>query len=113
MTERSLDELLGVKREHDELWEVFHENSKNMRVAQLSNERSPEELQDEMQRFYESLPYAGYEPIALPAPRALDMSLERAIVTRQSNRQLAPCSLELDEVAALLHYSYGMLRENG
>ena len=112
MADETLDELLGVAHGEDAPWEVFHENSKNLRSAQLLRQRSAPEVQREMRRFHESLPYAGYAALPLPPPRALTMPLGQAVVARCSTRGLAPNDLALEQVAALLHYAYGMLRDN-
>jgi SagB-type dehydrogenase family enzyme len=113
MPERSVDELLGVKSVADKLWEVFHENSKNWRAVLALSERSGTEIQTAMKRFHESLPYAGYPVVELPAPCSqFDASLTQAILARESVRRLTPRLVQLDELAAILHYSYGMLRDN-
>jgi SagB-type dehydrogenase family enzyme len=111
LPEQSLADLLGVKSPSDNLWEVFHENSKNWRAA--LRERSGSEVQSAMKHFHESLPYTGYPVVELPGTSCkLDTSLGQAILARESVRDLVPRVVQFEELATLLHYSYGMLRDN-
>ena len=112
MAERSTDELLGFARDSDPIWELFHENSKNRRQLLELNARSSADIQTEMQKFHESLPFPGYPNIALPVPGALDYPLERAIAARESTRELSPRQITLQELTLILHHAYGMQREN-
>jgi SagB-type dehydrogenase family enzyme len=115
MAERTLKDLLDAD-DASPLWEVFHENSKNGRVALASTQQSQAQVQDGMKQFHESLPYADCASVALPPPAempALRVTLGEAILGRCSSRELAPRAASLPQAAALLHYSYGMVRENG
>jgi SagB-type dehydrogenase family enzyme len=113
LPEQSLADLLGAQSASDNLWEIFHENSKNWRAALALSERSGSEVQSAMKHFHESLPYTGYPMVELPPPNCkLDASLEQSILARESVRDLMPRLVPLEELATLLHYSYGMLRDN-
>ena len=62
---------------------------------------------------WDSLPYESQPLIALPAGRApLRLSLEEAITTRQTARNLKPAPVNLGEVSTLLYYAYGETRDN-
>jgi SagB-type dehydrogenase family enzyme len=112
MAERSIDDLLGIRTSAEPVWELFHENSKNFRASLGLGQMNGVDIQREMQRFHETLPYAGYEARELPPPARLEMSLQQAIAARCSTRELSASALTLPQVAALLHYAYGMLRPN-
>ncbi len=113
MAERSTDRLLGLSCDSDALWEVFHENSKNPRQLLKLNERSGAQVQVEMQKFHESLPFPGYPCIALPVVLPeLECSLDRALTLRQSTRNLTPRVLGFAELTLILHHAYGMVRDN-
>src|SRR5579859_6379147 len=114
MAERTLNDLLDTA-DASTLWEVFHENSKNGRVALALTQQSQQQVQDRMQQFQQSLPYAGHPSVALPPPSEmppLDMALHDVLLARQSSRDLVPAAVGLSQAAALLHYSYGLVREN-
>jgi SagB-type dehydrogenase family enzyme len=112
MAERSSDELLGLARDSDAIWEIFHESSKNFRQLLNLSERSGSAVQAEMQKFHESLPFPGYASIALPPLPELECSLDRALTLRQSTRNLTPRVIRLEELTLILHHAYGMVREN-
>lgn len=62
---------------------------------------------------WDSLPYESQPLIALPASHApLRLSLEEAITTRQTARNLKSAPVSLGEVATLLYYACGETREN-
>jgi SagB-type dehydrogenase family enzyme len=114
MAERTLEDLLAAA-DTSTLWEVFHENSKNGRVGLALTQQSQEQVQDRMQQFHESLPYADCPSVDLPPPDempALGTPLRDVILGRRSSRALVPRAIALPEAAALLHYSYGLVREN-
>jgi SagB-type dehydrogenase family enzyme len=114
MAERSLNDLLAAA-DASTLWEVFHENSKNGRAGLALTQQSVEQVEDGMKQFHESLPYADCPSVSLPPPGEmppLRASLGEAIVGRCSSRNLMPVAVGLSQAAALLHYSYGLVREN-
>jgi SagB-type dehydrogenase family enzyme len=111
MAERSLDDLLGLGE--SQLWEVFHENSKNGKTGLALSSVSSDDTQKRMAQFHESLPYPGYPVVELPAGLpTLGASLEQALLGRCSVRQLARVQFTLPQVASLLHHAYGMTRPN-
>jgi len=112
MAEHSVDELLGITKEADDVWELFHENSKNVRAILENNLRSAAEIQHEMQKLHEELPYPAYPTLPLPAGRPLQASLSKAVNDRETTRNLSPRAIELAELSALLHHAYGMLRDS-
>jgi SagB-type dehydrogenase family enzyme len=114
MAERSLNDLLAAS-DTSTLWEVFHENSKNGRAGLALTQQSAEQVQDGMKAFHESLPYADCVSVALPPPGEmppLRAPLGEAILGRRSSRSLVPSAVSLPQAAALLHYSYGLVRQN-
>ena len=94
----------------DQVWELFHENSK---IGSYGNALSSEEVQARMNEFHESLPFDGYPVVNLPrtVPR-LKLHLDEAIASRTSVRELMPCSLSLESLTALLRLAYGVTRDN-
>jgi SagB-type dehydrogenase family enzyme len=112
MAEKSLRALLGLA-DPDRVWELFHENSKNGRSALEGSHGSLEDTQKRMKEHHECLEYSGFPIVPLPKELVpLTCPLDQAIVARRSVREMASCRLRLEQVATLLHYSYGMLRDN-
>lgn len=92
------------------LWETFHENSKTGRHDLVPIGSA---VVAQMQKLHESLPFDGYPRIALPRewpPPAL--SLNDAIARRTTARELGPCPVQLQHLAALLFNAYGVTRDN-
>lgn len=112
MSERNLDDVLGVEAGGERLWEVFHENSKNERSGLALSEQSPEAIHRQMRQFNETLSYHGYPRVPLPERLALGVSLDEAMLARQSIRAFVPRRVTLEEVSTILHFSYGMIRDN-
>jgi len=100
-----------LPQEDEELaWELFHENSK---VARHSGALSKEEVRARMNEFHESLPFHGYPVVDLPRTLfPLNLPLDEVLVTRVSVREFNPCSLSLESLATILHYAYGVTRDN-
>jgi SagB-type dehydrogenase family enzyme len=93
----------------DQVWELFHENSK---TSPFDPPLSEQAIQQGMNARWESLPYDNLPVVDLPAERTpLTMSLEHAIRARCSARVLSPGSLPLESVATLLHSAYGVTRD--
>jgi SagB-type dehydrogenase family enzyme len=94
----------------DELWELFHENSK---ASLYDGAPATEQVLAWMNEIQQSLPFDGYPAIILPASRApLEMSLGDALAKRVTARSLKTCALTLEELAAFLYYAYGITRDN-
>ena len=110
MTHDAWDKIRIAAGSDDLLWEVFHENSKTSRYDHvLPNDV----VVAEMQARYESLPFAACPLIELPQTCApLSLSLDQAIVARSTARELAPCSLSLEQLGTILYYAYGVTRDN-
>lgn len=107
--ERWQDILLPPGNE-DQVWELFHENSK---VGPYSRFLSDQDVQARMKELHESLPFEGYPLVDLPTPfTPLCLSLDQAIVRRTSTRNLIPSTLSLETLTTLLHYGYGITRDN-
>ncbi len=93
------------------LWEQFHESSK---LGRLSFERTETEIDHHMAGLSESLPCNGSLTVTLPLRLpSLTMPIGKAINLRVTSRHMSPHSLRVDQVAALLHYSYGVTRIKG
>ena len=60
----------------------------------------------------ESFSYDGYPATALPSPQSIDAQFSRVISSRVSARAMKACPLGMTQLAALLHYSYGITRTN-
>ena len=94
----------------DDVWELFHENSK---VGRYSNMSSDEAILAQLDEYHASLPFEGYPVVALPHTLTpLPLSLEQALTARASVRSMAPCPLPLENLATLLYYAYGVTRDN-
>ncbi len=94
----------------DQLWELFHENSKMGRFYLVMPR---EEVIKKIEALQESLPYEGYPVVDLPdACLPQDFSLDHAIRTRTSDRNLNPCVLNLTQISTLLYSAYGVTRDN-
>ena len=94
----------------DQVWELFHENSK---LGRHDVGLYGHEILERVKRLHESLPFEGYPAIPLPREAApLTLSLADAIAARASVRDLRPSSLTLKQVGTLLRQAYGITREN-
>jgi SagB-type dehydrogenase family enzyme len=110
VTRQLWQDILLPPGNEDHLWELFHENSK---ISRYYRSASNEEVLGRLREFHESLPYVGYPAVNLPRSlTALGLSLEKAITTRASVRNMVPCLLTLENVATLLHYAYGVTRDS-
>jgi len=66
-----------------------------------------------VRQYHETLPYEGYPIVDLPRDLIqLSTPLGEAILKRTSALSLSPCTLTIETLATLLHYSYGILRNN-
>ena len=107
---RVWQEIFMPGSNEEQLWELFHENSK---VGRHTQALSQEEVRSRMGEFYESSPFEGYPRVDLPPSLAsLSLSLEQAITTRTSIRNFSPCELTLEQIATLFFYAYGVTRKN-
>jgi SagB-type dehydrogenase family enzyme len=94
----------------DLLWECFHENSK---VGRYDNPLSNEEVLKRMSQLHESLPFTGYVRVDLPASLTpLKRPLDEVMTSRASADNMTACPVTLEQVATLLHYAYGVTRDN-
>jgi SagB-type dehydrogenase family enzyme len=101
--------IAGLEKEAS-LWELYHENSKAGRYSFFPQ---PDFITQQMERMLESLSYDQYPEIQLPQSRTrLDLDMQSAITARVSARGLTPVRLTLEQLATLLHYSYGVTRDN-
>ncbi|MBA5867456.1 MAG: SagB/ThcOx family dehydrogenase [Nitrospira sp. CR1.3] len=108
MTDELWQRILLPPGNDDEVWELFHENSK---IGRHSYAFPIEEVREKAREFHESLPYETYPSISLPSPlSAFQMPLEKAILGRVSVRHFEPHTLNLESLATLLHYAYGVNR---
>lgn len=109
MKDKWQDTLLPSGSE-DLVWELFHENSK---IGRYDNSLSNEEVRARMKSLYESLPFVGYPVVDLPSPLTLGgTSLDKVITSRISQRPMEAKPIALEHVATLLHYAYGITRNN-
>lgn len=94
----------------EEIWEVFHENSKT-----TTHEIPPSTsaIRARMDDLWESLPYDGYPEVILPTDvRPLEVPLGGAILGRETARSMSPRRVPLVDLATLLHHAYGVTRGN-
>jgi SagB-type dehydrogenase family enzyme len=102
-------DLLLPPGNEDRLWELFHENSKNGRYNHCPD---PEEVRTRVDKLQASLLYEGYPIVELPQAISPSVSLIDAIESRHSVRQYMADSLSLEQISTLLHYAYGVTRDN-
>lgn len=110
MGQEAWREILLPPGSEDLLWEIFHENSK---VGRHTQTPSSADVREQMSALHESLPYDGYPAVQLPRSLTpLKRPLAETIATRISALSLTPCLLSLKNLATLLHYAYGITRDN-
>jgi SagB-type dehydrogenase family enzyme len=96
--------------DENELWELFHENSK---VTAYDVSLSDEEVLAAMRKLSGSLDYKGYPTIDLPRSLTpIKLSFEELITRRVTTRKLVPCWLTLENINTILYYAYGITRDN-
>src|SRR5262249_22497819 len=99
-----------IAREHDEeLWSLFHENSKVTLYDAHPNDAA---VVTRMQAMAESLEFRGCRVVRLPGPGRIDVGLTDAINERISARSLTPELISCEELSTLLQYSFGVSRDN-
>lgn len=92
----------------DQVWELYHENSK---IGRYVHSPTDEEVRRQMNELHLSLPYEGYPIVELPKSLApVKKPLDEAIVSRISVRNLIPGPVSLKDLATLLYLSYGESR---
>lgn len=90
------------------LWELFHENTK---LSRLSFRRSAQEVEKYVAGLLESLPFDGYPTVKLPKRLPpLTMSIEQAMRSRTSAREMRSGLVRMEQLAAILYYGYGITR---
>lgn len=108
MSGKRWEHLLLPRSNDAMIWELFHENSKIGRYGQLLPDRLTRKW---MHDLHESLPFEGYPAVELPGrlPRLKD-ALTDVMRRRTSVRDFVPGPIMLRELAAILHYGYGVSR---
>lgn len=95
----------------DEIWELFHQNSK---IGRYYAGLPDEVVAAEMRRMWESYPYEAYPAVALPAERTpLSSPLGAAIESRTSTHSFVPHQITLADLASVLHAACGVNRPAG
>jgi SagB-type dehydrogenase family enzyme len=101
--------LLLSPGDAEQIWELFHENSK---IGRHSFGLSDQQAWERLSRFHESLPFSGYPVVRLPRKlEPITQSLARAITTRASVHDMTPKTLTIRRLATILSYAYGTKRE--
>lgn len=100
----------------DVAWESFHENSKTSRVephVYFGRHPSDRTVVTMMQGLRDVKPYADRERLALPAlSTPSGMSVEDALLGRESAREFATGPVDLVDLATVLRCSQGVSRDN-
>jgi SagB-type dehydrogenase family enzyme len=110
MTDAKWQELCFPSKSDNETWELFHENSK---TGKLDDFLPQESIRARMNALLESLPYNLYPEIPLPTPpAALSRPIGEVLLSRVTARTLKRVPLGLEQIGAILHYSYGLTRDN-
>jgi SagB-type dehydrogenase family enzyme len=99
-----------LERGEASIWETFHENSKTSRYDQFLTDMQVETLAS---FIIESFSYDQYPEISLPdSLTPLQLSLAEALQQRETARELEASSISLEQLATILHYSYGVNRSS-
>ena len=110
-----VDEYLLAEGQ-DALWETFHENSKTSRFEpHIYFDRHPSDAQviAMMRGLREVKPYADRPKLALPLDwPAADLSLDDALLQRESAREFGPATVGIEALAAILRCADGVTRTN-
>jgi len=94
----------------ESLWQLYHENTK---VNDRFYIGSDEYVVARTESMHASLPYDSYPKIELPQRLTRsNLSFEDTVLNRVTARKMCPCSLTLRDIATLLHYAYGITRDN-
>lgn len=108
--EESWENLLLPAGDEGDVWELFHENSK---MGRHDCSPSDDEILEHMKELHEALPFLGYPTVPLPKTLIpLRIALDDLITSRISDYDMKPCPLTVGQIATLLHYSYGVTRDN-
>jgi SagB-type dehydrogenase family enzyme len=111
VTQPTWKSLVLSSGNEDLLYELFHENSK---LGRHTQHPAKEEVLDQMKCLHQSLPYEGLPRVDLPpCVSSPNISLFQAMQSRSSIRSFAPSTILLEDLGALLHYSYGVTRKSG
>lgn len=104
------ENLLIPPSNQDLARELFHENSK---ISRYSEVLSLHEVRKCMRELHDTLPFEGYPIFELPEHLpSLSIGLQEAIITRTSTYNFAPHPISVESLALLLHYGYGINRDN-
>jgi SagB-type dehydrogenase family enzyme len=96
--------------DNDRVWELFHETSK---IGPSFRPPSDQEVLAEMEVLWEALPFVGYPIVELPRTLSpLKGSVEEVLSGRISTRDMRAGPISLVDVATILHYAYGITRDN-
>lgn len=96
--------------EWNDLWELFHENSK---LSPYGEYLSEDEVQSSMQASYDVLPYGGLPAERLPPDRVpTEQSLLTLLARRASSGAALSGPVALEQLATILQYSYGVTRSS-
>jgi SagB-type dehydrogenase family enzyme len=110
MNEKIFDQINLDENTKECLWELFHENSKLSPYTQFP---SQQEVLQWMNELWQSLPFTGYPLIELPTQLTpLETPLMQVLAERMTVRGLSPCTITLEKLATILHYAYGITRDN-
>lgn len=94
----------------EELWELFHVNS---RASLLDKPLPNQVVANRMLEMAASLHYADRPSFALPEERdAMNVDLQRALSARRTCRTLKSSPLAMKTLASLLHAGYGETLDN-
>ncbi|GAA1025410.1 MULTISPECIES: SagB/ThcOx family dehydrogenase [Amycolatopsis] len=110
-TQELWDQLTHPPAPEDELWSVFHENSKTTRHFLALPDAA---VLARMRQLHETLEYAQYPAVPLPErPRPLTAELGPVLRGRTSVREFAQSTVDFDALASVLHHAYAVNRPAG
>ena len=114
---RHVDELLG-EEESQLVWELFHENSKISRYERHPTfvlHPSDHAVVRVMKRLQTVKPYRDRAKVTLPGPDEWPPArhgFDEVVLGRETARSFTPAPIGLDQLAKVLHHSYGVTRDN-
>lgn len=108
MTLSLLHRLSGATDPSESAWESFHEASK---TSPHDHPPSSQEVRRRMTQMTPSFGYEGYPAHPLPPAPKLEAAFSEVVLGRQTARDIGPCRLTDEQLAALLFYSVGETRD--
>lgn len=110
MKRRTLYRIRHAAGVEGNIWEDYHENSKLGRFDQMVADSF---IHDRMEKYVQALDYGRLFEVKLPDKiKDVGMPLGQAVSQRVTSRHFSNEPLAFADAAAILHYAYGINRDN-